>query len=104
MDFWDYLLRIGVSLIVVIVLILVALPFIIRRFGGIDKLSGKGNFEIKKVSPIAKGIYIVELEIKGKTVVLCVSDKGADVIYREDDNAVAPGSGSNGDSTNDTTR
>lgn len=83
MDLVDYLIRVVISLLLVVVALLLLLPTILRRFT--KGLGGKGSFEIKKVSPISKNLFVVELEIKGKVYILVVGEKGADVIYREDD-------------------
>ena len=85
MDFTEYLIKVFFSLLVVLVLLVLLLPYVLRRFAGLRGFGGKGSFEIKKVSPITKNVFIVELEIKGKTYVLAVGEKGAEVIYREDD-------------------
>ncbi len=108
MELSDYLLRLGLSLAVVLIALFVLLPFFLRRFTGFRGSGGKGSFEIKKVSPIAKNVFIVELEVKGKTILLCVSEKGADVIYREDGvDPSAPdisGSGGSGSGAGDSPR
>ncbi len=80
----DYLLKLLVSLGVVLLAIVFLLPLFLRRFYPI-RGKGKGSFEVKKIAPLTKDIYIVELEVKGKTFVLCVSPKGADLIYRDED-------------------
>jgi len=85
MDFTEYLIKVLLSLLVVLAILILLLPYLLKRFVGLKGLGGKGSFEIKKVSPIAKNVFIVELEIKEKTYVLVVGEKGAEVIYREDD-------------------
>lgn len=80
----EYLLKLLVSLGIVILIVVLFLPFFLRRFYPL-KGKGKGSFEVKKIAPLSKDVYIVELEIKGKTFVLCVSPKGADLIYRDED-------------------
>ncbi len=108
MELSDYLLRLGLSLAVVLIALFVLLPFFLKRFTGFRGSGGKGSFEIKKVSPIARNVFIVELEVKGKTILLCVSERGADVIYREDGvGSSAPdisGSGGSGSGAGDSSR
>ncbi len=93
MDFLEYLLRVLISLGVVVALILLALPYILRRLTGIRTFTGKGSFEVKKIQPLTRSVHLAEIEIKGKTFVILFSDKGADVIYREDDKDSGGGSG-----------
>ncbi|GEM_PF-1356718 len=106
MELSDYVVRVLLSLGVVLIILFLALPWVLKRLTGVKVLSGKGSFEVKKVTPLSKGIFIVELDIKGKTFVLCVSEKGADVIYREDgENSPSAGSSKPGGSRpDDTTR
>lgn len=85
MELSVYLIKVFLSLIVVLVAVVFLLPLILRKSMGLKGFGGKGSFELKKVSPITRNVFIVELEIKGRTYVLCVSERGADVIYREDD-------------------
>ncbi len=92
MELSQYILKVAISLLVVIVAIVFLLPLILRRSMGLKGFGGKGSFEIKKVSPITKNTYIVELEVKGKTIILCVGEKGADLIYSEHDNKASPDS------------
>jgi len=66
------------------------IPLFVRRFTGLRGFGGKGSFEVKKVAPIARNVFIVEIEVKGRVILLCVSEKGADVIYREDDKDSSP--------------
>ncbi|MDQ7082639.1 MAG: hypothetical protein Q9N34_06580 [Aquificota bacterium] len=85
MDLTEYLIKVLLSLGVVILFLVLVLPLVLRRlFLGV-RGTGKGNsFEVKKVVPISRSVLLVELDIKGKTFILCVSERGADVIYRED--------------------
>ena len=98
MDLTGYLIKVVISLVIVLGAALILLPLILRRFMGIKGFGGKGSFEIRKVSPISKNIFVVELEIKGRTYVLVVGEKGTDVIYREDDKDNPSPLGSGGDS------
>jgi flagellar biogenesis protein FliO len=106
MELTQYLIKVVLSLLVVLGIILFLLPLLLRKGLGFRGAPGKGSFEIKKVSPIAKNVFIVELDIKGRTFVLCVSEKGADVIYREDERGSSfpdnPESGSLGSKSGDT--
>ncbi len=85
MDLTEYLVKILLSLGIVILALVLVLPVVLRRFLLGVRGVGKGeSFEVKKVVPISKSVFLIELDIKGKTYILCVSEKGADVIYRED--------------------
>ncbi len=101
MELSEYILKVALSLVIVILAVVFLLPFILRKSMGLRGFGGKGSFEVKKVSAVAKNVFIVELEIKGRTFVLCVSEKGADVIYREDEyksppSSTSPGTGGSG--------
>jgi len=41
--------------------------------------------KIKRIIPVAKNIFIAEIYIKNKLIVVCLTEKGADIIYREGD-------------------
>ncbi|EDP76578.1 hypothetical protein [Hydrogenivirga sp. 128-5-R1-1] len=107
MELSEYLVKVFLSLIVVVVAIVFLLPLVLRKSMGLKGFGGKGSFELKKVSPITKNVFIVELEVKGRTYVLCISERGADVIYREDgtgsDSRGSAGSGGSGPERSDTT-
>ncbi len=105
MELFDFILRISIALLIVILSILFILPFMLRRFWGIKVSGGEGSFEVKKIVPVSKGIYIVEVRVKDTTILLCVGEKGADVIYREDDKGplAEPDSGGSGSSADHTT-
>ncbi len=88
MDFFDYLLKVFISLIIVLLLIFIVLPSVVPFLQRIRW--GKGfyegeNVKVKKVIPLAKNIFIAEIYVKDKLIVVCFTEKGADIIYREDD-------------------
>ncbi|RMH79541.1 MAG: hypothetical protein D6674_07490 [Acidobacteria bacterium] len=86
-DFFVNLLRVFVVLGIVIVLILITLPYILpllQRFS-ISAGGKEGIVKLKRIIPIGKGAYIVELEIKGKSYVLALTEGGVDVVYRDED-------------------
>ena len=88
MDLAQYLVKLLISLGVVLLFLVLVLPFLVRRFFlGVKGFRGNGSFEVRKVVPVSRSVLIVEIEVKGKTLIVCVSERGADVIYRED---VAP--------------
>ncbi|GEM_PF-1000794 len=87
MELVQYLIKVLLSLALVVAVIVLALPYLMRRLTGIKSLRGDGSFEIKKIQPITRSVHIVEILVKGKTILLVVSERGADVIYREDDKA-----------------
>lgn len=95
MDLAEYLIKLLVSLGVVLLILVLLLPFLVRRFFfGVKGFGKGGSFEVRKVVPISRSVFIVELDVKGKTLILCVSERGADVIYRED---APPDTGPRGD-------
>ncbi len=99
MDLAQYLVKLLVSLGVVLIVLVLVLPYVIKKFFfGVKGFGKEGHFEVRKVVPLSKGVLIVELEIRGKTFILCVSEKGADVIYREDGSPPDSGPGRGGPS------
>ncbi len=97
MDFFDYLLKVFISLIIVLLLIFIVLPTVVPFLQRVRW--GKGfydgeNVKVKKVIPLAKNIFIAEIYVKDKLIVVCFTEKGADIIYREDDRV---GSGNTAD-------
>ena len=96
MEVFGYLLKVVLSLGVVILIIAFVLPLLMRKYAGLPFHRGEGSFSVKKVQPIMKDAAIVEIEIKGKIVVLVVTKNNAEVIYRDDgdNNNSAPGRGS----------
>ncbi len=90
MDFTEYIFKILFSLGVVLIFIFLLLPFLLKRISTLRGFSKEGSFKIKKVVTLSKNVFIVEMEVKGKTIILCVGERGADVIYREDDNSSFP--------------
>jgi len=92
MEFYEHALRVIVSLAVVVVIALLGLPYIARRFMGLKGMGSGDSFEVKKVLPLSKNVSLVELKVKGKTLLLVVGERGADVIYREDEGEGTRGS------------
>lgn len=100
MDLAQYLIKLLISLGVVLLVLVLILPILLRKFFLGVRVFGKGgSFEVRKVVPISRSVFLVELDIKGRTYILCVSDKGADVIYREDVASPDRSSGRGGPST-----
>jgi hypothetical protein len=100
MDLAQYLVKVLVSLGLVLLVLVFVLPLVLRRFFLGVRGTGKGeSFEVRKVVPISRGVFIVELDIKGRTYILCVSERGADVIYREDGSSPDSPSGRGGPSS-----
>ncbi len=83
MDFFYNLLKVLLSLAIVIVLILLVVPYLHPL---LTKLSPKGKSERVKVLsiiPLMRGAFLVELEVKGVYMVILVSERGADVVYKD---------------------
>ncbi len=88
MDFFEYLVKTLIALIIVIAVILVVLPYLVPTLSRlkIGKSAFEGeNVKIKKIMPVGKNVFIIEMTIKDKLVVVCVAEKNVEVIYREDD-------------------
>lgn len=83
MDFFYSLLKVLLSLAIVVVLILLVVPYLHPL---LTKLSFKGkseNVKVLSIVPLARGAFLVELEVKGVYMLILVSERGADVVYKD---------------------
>ena len=47
-------------------------------------LRGKsGNVKVLSIIPLVRGAFLVELEVKGVYMLILVSERGADVVYKD---------------------
>jgi hypothetical protein len=54
-------------------------PFLTRL-----SLKGKsGNVKVLSIVPLIRGAFLVELEVKGVYMLILVSERGADVVYKD---------------------
>ncbi len=82
MNILDYLIDLILALAVVIVLILLLVPFFIKRYFHI-RTSGE-KVKIKRIIPVSRSIFIVEMEIENTFMVVIMSENFAEVIYKEE--------------------
>ncbi|WP_164930789.1 hypothetical protein [Aquifex aeolicus] len=76
----EYLLKVGISLLVVLVLLYFALPVILR--GRLQRLKAK-NLKLEEVLPLGKDMFFVCVRIKEKKFYLLISPNYAKVLYEE---------------------
>ncbi|MCI4453685.1 MAG: hypothetical protein JHC25_01915 [Thermodesulfobacterium sp.] len=83
MDFFYSLLKVLLSLAIVVVLILLVVPYMHPL---LTRLSFKGksdNVKVLSIVPLVRGAFLVELEVKGVYMLILVSERGADVVYKD---------------------
>jgi len=83
MDFFYSLLKVLLSLAIVVVLILLVVPYLHPL---LTRLSLKGkseNVKVLSIVPLMRGAFLVELEVKGVYMLILVSERGADVVYKD---------------------
>ena len=87
MDFLEYLIKTTIALVIVLILIFLIIPRLVPTLYkwrvGASMYEGD-NVKIKKIMPISRNTFLVEMYIKGSLVVLCVTEKKAEVIFKED--------------------
>jgi flagellar biogenesis protein FliO len=85
-DFFISLLRVLVALGIVIVLILIALPYLLpllQRLKWTKEEKGS-DVKLKRLIPLGRNMFVIELEIKGKLFVVAMSEGAVEVIYKDD--------------------
>ncbi len=85
-DLFFNLLRVLISLAIVIVLILILLPYLVPllqkwRWAKEDKDS---SVKLKRIIPIGRNMFLIELEIKGRLFVVAINEKAVEVIYKDE--------------------
>lgn len=83
MDFFYSLLKVLLSLAIVVVLILLVVPYLHPLLIRLSLKGKSGNVKVLSIVPLMKGTFLVELEVKGVYMLILVSEKGADVVYKD---------------------
>ncbi len=83
MDFFYSLLKVLLSLAIVVVLILLVVPYLHPLLTRLSLRGKSGNVRVLSIVPLMRGAFLVELEVKGVYMVILVSERGADVVYKD---------------------
>jgi len=83
MDFFYSLLKVLLSLAIVVVLILLVVPYLHSLLTRLSLRGKSGNVRVLSIVPLMRGAFLVELEVKGVYMVILVSERGADVVYKD---------------------
>jgi len=83
MDFFYSLLKVLLSLAIVVVLILLVVPYLHPLLTRLSLKGKSGNVKVLSIVPLMRGAFLVELEVKGVYMLILVSEKGADVVYKD---------------------
>jgi len=79
-EVFEYFLKVGLSLVVVLLLLYFTLPLIFRE--RLKKLKSK-TIKLEEVVPVGKDIFFVCVRIKERKFYLLISPNYAKVIYEE---------------------
>jgi len=83
MDFFYSLLKVLLSLAIVVVLILLVVPYLHPLLTRLSLRGKSGNVKVLSIVPLMRGAFLVELEVKGVYMLILVSERGADVVYKD---------------------
>ena len=83
MDLFYSLLKVLLSLAIVVVLILLVVPYLYPLLTRLSLKGKSGNVKVLSIVPLIKGAFLVELEVKGVYMLILVSERGADVVYKD---------------------
>jgi flagellar protein FliO/FliZ len=83
MDFFYSLLKVLLSLAIVVVLILLVVPHLHPLLTKLSLKGKSGNVKVLSIVPLVRGAFLVELEVKGVYMLILVSERGADVVYKD---------------------
>ncbi len=83
MDFFYSLLKVLLSLAIVVVLILLVVPYLHPLLTRLSLRGKSGNVRVLSIVPLMRGAFLVELEVKGVYMLILVSERGADVVYKD---------------------
>ncbi len=83
MDFFYSLLKVLLSLAIVVVLILLVVPYLHPLLTKLSLKGRSGNVKVLSIVPLVRGAFLVELEVKGVYMLILVSERGADVVYKD---------------------
>jgi hypothetical protein len=83
MDLFYSLLKVLLSLAIVVVLILLVVPYLHPLLTRLSLKGKSGNVKVLSIVPLVRGAFLVELEVKGVYMLILVSERGADVVYKD---------------------
>ena len=83
MDLFYSLLKVLFSLAIVVVLILLVVPYLHPLLTRLSLKGKSGNVKVLSIVPLVRGAFLVELEVKGVYMLILVSERGADVVYKD---------------------
>ncbi|NAZ23277.1 MAG: hypothetical protein GU346_02290 [Thermocrinis sp.] len=83
MDFFYSLLKVLISLAIVVVLILLVVPYLHPLLTRLSLKGKSGNLKVLSIVPLVRGTFLVELEVKSVYMLILVSERGADVVYKD---------------------
>jgi hypothetical protein len=83
MDLFYSLLKVLLSLAIVVVLILLVVPYLHPLLTRLSLKGRSGNVKVLSIVPLMRGAFLVELEVKGVYMVILVSERGANVVYKD---------------------
>jgi flagellar protein FliO/FliZ len=83
MDLFYSLLKVLLSLAIVVVLILLVVPYLYPLLTRLSLRGKSGNVRVLSIVPLVRGAFLVELEVKGVYMLILVSERGADVVYKD---------------------
>jgi flagellar protein FliO/FliZ len=83
MDLFYSLLKVLLSLAIVVVLILLVVPYLHPLLTRLSLRGKSGNVRVLSIVPLVRGAFLVELEVKGVYMLILVSERGADVVYKD---------------------
>jgi hypothetical protein len=83
MDLFYSLLKVLLSLAIVVVLILLVVPYLHPLLTRLSLKGKTGNVRVLSIVPLVRGAFLVELEVKGVYMLILVSERGADVVYKD---------------------
>jgi len=83
MDLFYSLLKVLLSLAIVVVLILLVVPYLHPLLTRLSLKGRSGNVKVLSIVPLVRGAFLVELEVKGVYMLILVSERGADVVYKD---------------------
>jgi len=83
MDFFYSLLKVLLSLAIAVVLILLVVPYLHPLLTRLSLKGKSGNVKVLSIVPLMRGAFLVELEVKGVYMLILVSERGADVVYKD---------------------
>ncbi len=83
MDFFYSLLKVLLSLAIVVVLILLVVPYLHPLLTKLSLKGKLGNVKVLSIVPLVRGAFLVEIEVKGVYILILVSERGTDVVYKD---------------------